>query len=295
MLLDIHHVTTYRYTPQVSTAQHLAHLLPRATPVQEVFNPQLKVTPSPHPLVIQKDHWDNISHYFAFQTPHDVLTISAHSQVQTQTFSAIQELPLFLSWEDARDNFQYAFMKKWDSAQEFVFSSPFVHPHSDFLDYAKPSFPERRPLIEAAQELMQRIHSDFKYESASTTIHTPALQALHQRKGVCQDFAHIFLCCLRSLGLSARYISGYLLTTAPPGQQKLIGSDASHAWISLYVTQDLWFDLDPTNNRCGWFSPGQDYATLAWGRDFGDVSPLRGVIYGGTHHTLDVAVTVTDL
>ena len=147
--------------------------------------------------------------------------------------------------------------------------------------------------------LMERIHSDFTYESQSTQINTPALQALEQRKGVCQDFAHIMLACLRSMGLPARYVSGYLLTQPPPGQVKLVGSDASHAWVSVYVGDlpegQRWVDLDPTNNRWGWYAPGVDYVTVATGRDFGDVSPLRGVIHGGASHTLRVGVTVTDL
>ena len=143
---------------------------------------------------------------------------------------------------------------------------------------------------------MRRIHADFDYESESTQINTPALEALAQRKGVCQDFAHIMIACLRSLGLPAKYVSGYLLTVAAPGTVKLTGSDASHAWVSVYVP-DLpprarWCDLDPTNNRDGWHSPGEDYVTLAIGRDFSDVSPIRGVIRGGASHTLKVGVTV---
>jgi transglutaminase-like putative cysteine protease len=145
------------------------------------------------------------------------------------------------------------------------------------------------------------MYSDFLYESASTDINTPALQALHARRGVCQDFAHILLACLRSMGLAARYVSGYLLTEPPPGQARLLGSDASHAWASVYLPElaghpcQGWLDLDPTNNRTGLASPGQDYAQLAVGRDFADVSPLRGVLQGGGAHTLEVAVTVTPL
>jgi transglutaminase-like putative cysteine protease len=150
-------------------------------------------------------------------------------------------------------------------------------------------------------ELTARMHQDFRYASASTDINTPALQALDQRRGVCQDFAHILVACLRSLGLPARYVSGYLLTEPPAGQPRLVGSDASHAWASVYLP-DLaahacqgWLDLDPTNNRTGWASPGEDYVRLAVGRDFADVSPLRGVLQGGGTHTLEVAVTVAPL
>jgi transglutaminase-like putative cysteine protease len=138
--------------------------------------------------------------------------------------------------------------------------------------------------------------ADFAYESQSTEVNTPALVALTQRKGVCQDFAHILIACLRSLGLAARYVSGYLLTLPAPGTVKLKGSDASHAWGAVYVPDlppgQRWVDLDPTNDRAGWLSPGEDYVTLAIGRDFSDVSPLRGVIHGGASHTLKVGVTV---
>ena len=201
------------------------------------------------------------------------------------------------AWEKVRNHFEYHAGAAWDAATEFSFASPHVKPHDDFVHYARASFSPHRPLLEASVDLMQRMHRDFEYASQSTDIHTPALDALHQRRGVCQDFAHILLSCLRSLGLAARYVSGYLLTEPPEGQPSLVGSDASHAWVSLYVPgskgDGLWFDLDPTNNRWGLSSPGEDYVCLAWGRDFSDVSPVRGVIHGGESHTLEVAVTVT--
>jgi transglutaminase-like putative cysteine protease len=173
-----------------------------------------------------------------------------------------------------------------------------------FAAFARPAFKPGLPALEAARALMERIHTELSYETHSTEVNTPALDALAQGKGVCQDFAHIMLGCLRSLGLPARYVSGYLLTRPPPGKPRLIGADASHAWASVYVPlpasaddpgaapTGAWFDFDPTNNRCGWGSPGEDYVTLAIGRDFADVSPMRGVIQSGARHTLAVAVTV---
>jgi len=154
-------------------------------------------------------------------------------------------------------------------------------------------------LFEAARDLMHRIHADFTYDGRSTQINTPALEALTQRKGVCQDFAHIMIACLRSMGLAARYVSGYLLTEPAPGAERLVGSDASHAWVSVLLP-DLpgdarWCDFDPTNDRWGWGLPGEDYVLLAFGRDYADVSPIRGVIHGGASHQLTVAVTVTRL
>ncbi len=168
--------------------------------------------------------------------------------------------------------------------------------HPEFVAYAAPSFTPGTRLPAAAIDLMQRIYRDFVYESQSTQINTPALQALAQRKGVCQDFAHILIACLRSMGVAARYVSGYLLTQSVPGTVKLRGSDASHAWVSVYVPDlpagERWCDLDPTNNRSGLHAPGEDFVTLATGRDFFDVSPIRGIIHGGASHNLSVGVTV---
>ena len=164
--------------------------------------------------------------------------------------------------------------------------------HDAFVAYARPSFSADRPLMEAAWDLMERIHEDFEYESQATEVNTPALESLAQRRGVCQDFAHIMIACLRGMGLPARYVSGYLLTEPPPGQPRLVGSDASHAWVAVWSPGrdggGTWHDLDPTNNR----ARGEDYVTLAVGRDYSDVSPVRGVIHGGERHTLNVGVTV---
>jgi transglutaminase-like putative cysteine protease len=201
-----------------------------------------------------------------------------------------------ISWEQTREIYRYRSGQRFDAATEFVFASPFVPRHPEFSAYARPSFAPGVGVLAAAQDLMQRIFHDFTYESQSTQINTPALEALAQRKGVCQDFAHIMIACLRAVGVPARYVSGYLLTQPAPGTVKLKGSDASHAWVSVYVpdlpADQRWCDLDPTNNRSGWHSPGVDYVTLATGRDFADVSPIRGVIHGGASHTLSVGVTV---
>ena len=201
-----------------------------------------------------------------------------------------------ISWEQTRELFRYSPGGRFDAAAEFIFASPFVPRHPEFAAYARPSFTPGVGVLAAAQDLMRRIFTDFTYESQSTEINTPALEALAQRKGVCQDFAHIMIACLRAMGIPARYVSGYLLTQAAPGTVKLKGSDASHAWGAVYVPDlppdERWCDLDPTNNRAGWHSPGEDYVTLAIGRDFSDVSPIRGVIQGGASHTLAVGVTV---
>ncbi len=242
------------------------------------------------------DVFGNHRTFVSLQIPHAELKVTATSTVQTSTVTMVStDLP----WERACDHFRYRVDGVYDADVEFVFASQYVPRHAEFAAYASPSFAPQADLHAATLDLMQRIYRDFEYDSESTEIHTPALEALHQRKGVCQDFAHIMLACLRSLGLAARYVSGYLLTTPPEGQQRLVGADASHAWISLLLPTQTgptrWCDFDPTNNRWGWGAPGEDYVVLAVGRDFADVSPIRGVIHGGASHELRVAVTVTPL
>ncbi len=300
MLLDIHHSTIYTYSPQVNTAQHIAHLMPRNTPVQVVEMTGLGINPPPAQVRHSLDAFGNHRSFFSIPTAHTELSVSAHSRLETQPSSLsraeVDHLAnTSLPWEKLRERFRYQAGASFDEAQEFVFASPYVQAHAEFANYARKSFSPNRPALQATIELMSRIHQDFEYASLSTDVHTPALEALAQRRGVCQDFAHIMLACLRTLGLAARYVSGYVLTHPPEGQPRLIGCDASHAWVSLYLPEVGWFDLDPTNNRCGLNSPGEDYACVAWGRDFGDVSPVRGVIHGGASHTLQVAVTVTPL
>jgi transglutaminase-like putative cysteine protease len=293
MRLQITHETVYDYLPAVETAQHMAYLTPLDTPTQTLLSHSLQVNPEPAQIHRAQDVYGNTRSFFSLQVPHTELRVLASSQVITH----LVHLPRSdMSWEAVRDVFRYQAGAPFDAANEFVFASPMVPRHAEFVAYARPSFSTGAGLLAAAIHLMHRIHGDFTYESQSTQVNTPALEALAQRKGVCQDFAHILIACLRSMGLPARYVSGYLLTEAAPGTVKLKGSDASHAWASVYVPDlpedERWVDLDPTNDRAGWPSPGEDYVTLAIGRDFSDVSPIRGVIHGGASHTLRVGVTV---
>ena len=294
MHLAITHETRYSYSPAVQTAQHVAHLQPANTPCQQVLQHSLYVEPA---ATVQHnvDAFCNHRAYWALTHPHEGLLVRAYSEINT---SAIAPGSSAQSWESVREHFSYRGGHPADVNNGFVFGSHHAPVHEAFLAYAQSSFSPGRPLMQAATELTARMHRDFTYASQSTDINTPALEALESRRGVCQDFAHILLACLRSLGLPARYVSGYLLTQPPPGQPRLVGSDASHAWASVYVPElashacQGWLDLDPTNNRCGLASPGLDYVRLAVGRDFADVSPLRGVLQGGGAHTLEVAVTV---
>ena len=293
MKLQVTHETRYDYVPAVETAQHMAYLQPVNTRHQQLLRHSLHISPAPAQIRQAQDVFGNIRCFFSLQSPHTVLDVVASSVVTTLT----RPLPeSSITWEQTRELFRYQSGDHFDAATEFVFASPFVPRDAEFAVYARPSFAAGASVLATAIDLMQRIHGDFVYESQSTHVNTPALEALAQRKGVCQDFAHIMIACLRAMGIPARYVSGYLLTEAAPGTVKLKGSDASHAWVSVYLPDlpegERWCDLDPTNNRAGWHSPGEDYVTLAIGRDFSDVSPIRGVIYGGASHTLSVGVTV---
>jgi transglutaminase-like putative cysteine protease len=313
MKLQVTHETHYDYQPAVETAQHMAHLRPRDTEVQKLLSHSLRISPEPAQQTHTTDLYGNTRSFFSLQVPHRELRVVADSVVVTKAPLSPPEGLERMSWEQARDIFRYKAASAYDSASEFVFASPGSPRHQDFVDYAKTSFTPGRALSDAAIDLMTRIHTEFTYQSQSTEVDTTALVALGQKKGVCQDFAHILSACLRSFGLPARYVSGYLLTEPPAGQPRLIGSDASHAWTSVYIPAEpelghkrrtgldgreadgsagMWCDLDPTNNRWGFGSPGEDYVTLALGRDYFDVSPMRGMIHGGTNHVLSVGVTV---
>ena len=302
MLLEIIHDTHYSYDPNVEIAQHYAHLKPAITGTQAVINSNVVIEPKPAWQEERVDSYGNICTFFSLENRHSDLLISAKSVVETKQNPQIGPTPLETPhWEDVREYFRYHSKTHWDPASEFLFISPFVTLRQEFIDFSRVNFASNRPILEAAIELTERIYKEFHYVSKSTDIDTPAHEALAKREGVCQDFAHILIASLRSIGLPAKYISGYILTNPPPGQPRLIGSDASHAWVSIYIpqrdsdgnlSQGVWCDLDPTNNRWGYESPGEDYIHLAQGRDYSDVSPVRGVIHGGADHIMKVAVTV---
>ena len=296
MRLRITHDTRYRYEPPVLTAVHMTHLTPPPTRCQDRLDARLQVHPQPASITESLDIYRNVRTFFEIASPHDELLVRASSLVETHAPDPVGST---LAWDAVRDSFVYHVGAEWHPAAEFIYPSHYVHPGEVFADYARPSFPPGRPLIDAARELMQRVHQDFTYASRSTEINTPAAEALAQRRGVCQDFSHVMLACLRALGLPARYVSGYLLTQPPPGQPRLVGSDASHAWVAVFLPDVAaqhgghgWYDLDPTNDRHGWGAPGEDFVRLAVGRDYADISPMRGVIHGGAGHELDVGVTV---
>ncbi|WP_339459643.1 transglutaminase family protein [Pseudomonas sp. EA_105y_Pfl2_R69] len=290
---QILHDTHYRYASPVSLAQQLAHLWPRACPWQRNHEQQLLVSPQPCQRLDGLDVFGNPLTRLVFERPHNELKVGARLRVEVLARPAL-DLQASPAWEQARAALSYsgqAMGAELLQAARFRFESPYVRLKQAFVDYAAECFSPGRPLLAAVDGLMQKIFAEFSFDAAATQVATPLLQVLEERRGVCQDFAHLMLACLRSMGLSARYVSGYLLTQPPPGQPRLIGADASHAWVSVFCPQQGWVDFDPTNN----IRPALEHITLAWGRDFADVSPLRGVILGGGSHDPEVQVTVLPL
>ena len=287
MNYQITHTTTFRYSEPASLSQNELYLRPRETGTQRVLQSGVKIEPEPQYSHHRQDYFGNWVEVFMVQQPHDALTMTALSQVET----ASGESPSPAGtppWQSAVQLLRNHMNFRELDAYQYVFPSPLIEITPAVADYAQLSFPPERPLLAGGLDLMGRIFSEFSYDKSATSIDTPVDQVLETRKGVCQDFAHLAIACLRSLGLAARYVSGYLETQPPPGKPKLVGADASHAWVSLFVPQTGWVDLDPTNNLI----PGEQHVTLAWGRDYGDVTPVKGVVMGGGVHRLSVHVDV---
>ncbi|MDV5862926.1 transglutaminase family protein [Pseudomonas mendocina] len=287
------HDTHYRYSAPVSLAQQLAHLWPRECPWQRCHEQELRIDPQPCLRRDGLDVFGNPLTRLVFERPHEQLSVSARLRVEVLARPAL-DLDDSPNWEAACAALSYSGKPMEPAlleAARYRFESPYVRLKQVFADFADDCFTSGRPLLQAGQALMQKIFEEFSFDAGATQVATPLLQVLEEKRGVCQDFAHLMLACLRSRGLAARYVSGYLLTQPPPGQPRLIGADASHAWISLYCPCQGWVDFDPTNN----VRPALEHITLAWGRDFSDVSPLRGVILGGGSHDPDVQVTVLPL
>ncbi len=286
--LRVLHETIYRYSPRVEVAYHLACLMPQSGHAQQVCDAEIAIDPRPAQQSTAADAFGNLRTWFALFTPHDALRVRAESRVVVTPRFDDLDPQQSARWEKVAQALRYRVKAPFWPATDFLYASPFVPLLDELRDYAAPSFPAGRRLIAGAIDLMHRLHADFAYEPESTSISMPLAEVFAQRKGVCQDYAHVMLGCLRALGLPAAYVSGYLLTQPPPGQPRLLGADASHAWVSVWCPQIGWTDLDPTNDLV----VGNAHVTLAVGRDFGDVTPLRGVIRGGGEHTMQVAVSV---
>jgi transglutaminase-like putative cysteine protease len=282
------HVTEYLYSERVSTSHHDLHLLPRATPEQSCLGEELEIAPAPATRRNRIDDFGNRCTYVEIHEPHNNLRVTSRADVDVAPPAPLPATSA--PWESVRDVVRAGAGVEARAARAFAFPSPYV-PASTWAaarEYALPSFAAGRPVVEAARALTTRLHADFAYDGRATTIATPVDEVLRLRRGVCQDFAHVQIACLRALGVPARYVSGYLVTRPPPGKPRLVGADASHAWLAVFVPDHGWLPLDPTNDVV----PGEQHVTVAWGRDYSDVTPVRGVIMGGGRHDLWVSVDV---
>jgi len=268
----------------------VACLKPRALPHYQLAQSDLHIQPRPATRTERVDFFGNRLCFFTIQEPHRELVVEARSKVIMEASTTPWPL-LPLPWEEVAQSIPHDISPAGLEAYQYGFESPRIRVRPEFASYALQSFTPRRPMLEALLDLTTRIHKDFRFDSKVTNVRTPTEEVFKKRRGVCQDFAHLQIACLRSLNLAARYVSGYLRTYPPPGQARLVGADASHAWVSAYCPGIGWLDMDPTNN----IVPSNGHVTLAWGRDYGDVSPLRGLILGGGSHTLRVAVDMEPL
>lgn len=284
------HTTRYEYGEVVSLCHCQGRLAPRTLPGQIVRRSQMSVNPAPTGFVERDDFFGNRALFFSVEGPHDSLKVTCTSDVEL-TPSPPPPLEASAPWESARMEAWRGTAAEDCEVRPFALDSPAV-PLADALEeYARPSFPPQRPVLTGAADLMARIHREFTYCPEATTVATPVLEVLRKKCGVCQDFSHLALGCLRALGLAARYVSGYLETAPPPGKQRLVGADASHAWLAVFAPGTGWVDFDPTNNQI----PQGQHITVAWGRDYGDVAPLQGVVLGGGRHDVEVSVDVLPL
>ncbi|MGA8255942.1 MAG: transglutaminase family protein [Nocardioides sp.] len=284
------HTTTYTYDQPVSDSLGVAHLVPRTLPWQRVTAYAVEITPPPVDQARDVDYYGNEVTYFQVTSPHESLVVAGVGEVDVLV-PVHEDEALGRAWETLRPLLEPSLPGAW-AATDFALPSSQVDQTEGAFAYAAESLSPGRALSEAATDLMHRMHADFEYDRTATTVTSTVADILERRAGVCQDFAHLMLACLRSHGLAARYVSGYLSTFPPPGKERVVGADASHAWVEVWLGGESWLALDPTNDQ--WAS--ERYVTVAWGRDYGDVPPLKGVIFTeAKRSTMRVAVDVAPL
>jgi transglutaminase-like putative cysteine protease len=287
MIYRIAHTTVYEYRDPVALSHHILRLKPRELSGQNCLDHEITISPGPNSVEEHRDYFGNAVSVICIEQPHTRLEFKSESRVRRAPSRALDpiETP---SWEKVRDLSRGAQIGAALEASEFLYDSPLVKADDEFAEFASRCFTKSRPILDAIMELTSKIHDELIFDPEATTVSTPVKEVLRKQRGVCQDFAHLQIACLRSLGLSARYVSGYIETLPPPGQEKMIGCDASHAWVSFYCPGLGWIDVDPTNNLL----VSQQHVTLSWGRDYSDISPVRGVILGSGDHTVSVSVDV---
>jgi len=285
MIFDVYHWTEYRYAEPVSLSRHRVRMRPRDDRHQKVLSSALEVRPNPSSIRERDDAFGNRVAEVVVEEAHRSFQIECRSRVETFA-RVLPEAADTPAWEAAVEA-----LRGTAEADPRAFAYPSLHvPWNDAIrEWAGASFPEGLPVLAGALDLSRRIFSDFTFDSEATTVSTPVEEVFEKKRGVCQDFAHFQIACLRSMGLAARYVSGYLRTEPPPGQPRLFGADASHAWVSFHCPGYGWIDLDPTNNRM----VGEDYVAIGWGRDYADVSLIRGTLVGGGAHSLYLSVDVS--
>ncbi len=287
MIFEVSHKTVYRYTAPVAQAHHLVHLAPRPHQRQRIIRHTLVVDPAPASRNDFVDYFGNPASTVAIESSHSELLIHSRSLIEV---SAPAPLDLAASepWDKVAAQLAPA-RKPYDiQVIQYLMPSHYTAITDELIDFARPFFTPGRPILECARALTNRIHADFVYDGSATDVATTIGEVLKIRRGVCQDFAHVLTGSMRAFCLPARYVSGYLLTRPAAGREKLVGADASHAWVSVWSPGVGWVDFDPTNN----IVPKDEHITIAYGRDFQDVSPVTGVLLGGGTHQVDVAVDV---
>jgi transglutaminase-like putative cysteine protease len=287
MIYSVSHQTTYSYRVPVLFGHHVACLTPRSLPHHECEWSEIEISPPPTARHDRIDSFGNCLTFFSMSEPHRELIVEARSEVNVES-NCRKWGEASLSWNQAVSLVASDRNRECLDAYQYVFESPRIRLNDAFANYARHSFTNGRAFGEALLDLTSRVHREFRFDADATNVRTTPEDVLRSKRGVCQDFAHLQIACLRSIGVPARYVSGYLRTYPPPGGTRLVGSDVSHAWLAAYCPESGWLEVDPTNDVI----PSEGHVTLAWGRDYGDVGPLRGVIMGGREHSLKVRVNL---